>query len=72
MEKDLEDVIYNFDMMSIEKKVLDLDYFEEMMYRFSRHNKNYLDFVLFVRRMVPYIEKSNTKIIIGEDVKRLL
>lgn len=71
-DENIDILLYSFENMNIDKDILDLEYFEDMMGRFSRYQKNYLDFVLFVRRMVPYIEKMDSNVIIGDDVKRLL
>jgi hypothetical protein len=71
-DENIDTLLYSFENMKINKEILDLEYFEDMMDRFSRYQKNYLDFVLFVRRMVPYIENMDSNVIIGDDVKRLL
>ena len=60
------------DDINLNHVVIDLNMLEDMMNRFTRNQKNYLDFVLFVRRVVPYIEQENKNVIITEEVRRLL
>lgn len=72
---EIDDDINNIDLNKIDlsREVIDLDYMEKLMNKFCRnHHKNYLDFVIFVRRMVPYITSQNRNVIIGEDVRRIL
>lgn len=58
--------------IDLSKEVIDLQMLEDMMDRFTKNRKNYLDFVLFVRRMVPYIQQENKNAIITDEVRRLL
>lgn len=58
--------------IDLAKEVIDLQMLEDMMDRFTKNRKNYLDFVLFVRRMVPYILQENKNAVITDEVRRLL
>ena len=58
--------------IDLSKEVIDLQMLEDMMDRFTKNRKNYLDFVLFVRRLVPYIQQENKNAIITDEVRRLL
>lgn len=58
--------------IDLSKEVIDIQMLEDMMDRFTKNRKNYLDFVLFVRRMVPYILQENKNAIITDEVRRLL
>lgn len=58
--------------IDLSKEVIDLQMLEDMMDRFTKNRKNYLDFVLFVRRMVPYILQENKNAVITDEVRRLL
>ena len=58
--------------IDLSKEVIDLQMLEDMMDRFTKNRKNYLDFVLFVRRMVPYIQQENKNAVITDEVRRLL
>ena len=58
--------------IDLSKEVIDIQMLEDMMDRFTKNRKNYLDFVLFVRRMVPYIQQENKNAIITDEVRRLL
>lgn len=70
MELDTFDqIMVNFSSINLNKKTYDLDDMEKMMDKYSK-GKNYLDFILFIRRMVPYLE--NEGITFTESVRRLL
>lgn len=71
---EIDDDISNIDFNKIDlyREVIDLEYMERLMNKFCKNYKNYFDFVIFVRRMVPYITSQNRNVIIGDDVKRLL
>lgn len=70
MDDELSTSLQNMNIS--EHVIIDLDMLEDMMNRFTKNQKNYLDFVLFVRRMVPYIQHQNKNVIITDEVKRLL
>lgn len=72
MDNDFTTILHSFEKMKIDNKVLDLEFFENMMEKYTVHQNNYFDFAIFVRRMVPYIQHIDPNIQLGDDVKRIL
>ena len=58
--------------MSLKNKEFDLDDMEKLMNKFCKHRKNYLDFVLFTRNMVPYLQNQDPCIIFSKKILNLL